>query len=182
MMLLAAKSKGSKKSRSGPEMEDAFLQLERLSFVGDRLATSPLLDENEQEQKTKRDAAFAKAIKELNLKDIIDTPPESAELLADIYTNRETELSSASSGDDLAANLISDLELDFADAIVTKDKVFMKQAIDEALKEAQEQSDDLVQKDSLLDNKEIMAEIEKIFDRANEQLLQGLEEIRSEQV
>jgi hypothetical protein len=178
---LASKSKGNNKSRSGPDMEDAFRQLEQLSFVGDRVADSPLLDEIEQEQKTKRDAAFAKAMRELNLKDVIDTTPVSAESEADIYKDMATELSSASSENDLKG----DLELDFALSPIPtgfKNEAFMNQAIDEALDEAKEHSDDVVKKESLLDNKEIMAEIEKIFDRANDQLLQGLEEIRFEQV
>ena len=59
-------------------------------------------------------------------------------------------------------------------------------AIEEALKEAKERNSDVEQiigdKDAFLDNKEIMSEITKIFDVANDELLEGLEEIRTEQV
>jgi hypothetical protein len=97
-----------------------------------------------------------------------------------------SELSSVKSEDELIADLKSDLVDDeylVETTIDTNDEEFMNQAINEALKEAKEQNSDVdIDKESLLDNKEIMSEIEKIFDRANEQLLQGLEEIRSEQV
>merc|ERR1712238_8762 len=62
---------------------------------------------------------------------------------------------------------------------------FMNKAIEEAFKEAKEQNSNVEStigdKESFLDNKEIMSEIEKIFDKANEELLEGLEEMRSEQ-
>jgi hypothetical protein len=173
LMRLAAKSKGSNKSSSGPEIEDTFRHLEQLSFVGDRVVASPVPEEDEQE-KTKRDAAFDKAMKELNVKDIFDTPPASAESETDRYNNMATALSSASPEDDLVADLKNDLESDYLRS--------MKEAIDEALEESKVQCDDILKKESLLDDKEIMTEINKIFERANDQLLQGLEEIRFEQV
>jgi hypothetical protein len=90
-----------------------------------------------------------------------------------------------SSAEDLVADLKS--ELDFLDdklsTVDTRKDVFMKKAIEEALREAKEQdSNVVVEKESFLNNKEIRAEIEKIFDKANDKLLQGLEEIRAEQV
>lgn len=166
-------------------MEDAFRQLDQLSSLDNSGDAASLITENEQEQKKKRDNAFAKAMKELNLKDMIDgSPAATAESEAELYKDMATELSTASSEDDLVADLKSDLDLDevVTSTIDAKNEVFMNKAIDEALKEAKEQSDEVVEKESLLDNKEIMAEIEKIFDRANDQLLEGLEEIRAEQV
>ena len=63
---------------------------------------------------------------------------------------------------------------------------FMDKAIEEALKEAKERNSDVEttigDKESFLDNKEIMKEIENIFDKANEELLNSLDEIRAEQV
>ncbi|KAG7348117.1 hypothetical protein IV203_016822 [Nitzschia inconspicua] len=174
---------------SGPGMEDAFRQLEKLSSL-DESKTSSLMAEttqslSEQEQKKKRDAAFAKAMKELNLKDIIDDPPEvPTESEVELYKDMATELSAAASEDDLVADLKSDLDMEevVTPTIDAKNEIFMNKAIDEALKEAKEQDGEVVEKESLLDNKEIMAEIEKIFDRANDKLLEGLEEIRSEQM
>jgi hypothetical protein len=183
---LGAKSKKNKNNNGGGSgMEDAFRQLDQLSSLDNSGDAASLITENEQEQKKKRDNAFAKAMKELNLKDMIDgSPAATAESEAELYKDMATELSTASSEDDLVADLKSDLDLDevVTSTIDAKNEVFMNKAIDEALKEAKEQSDEVVEKESLLDNKEIMAEIEKIFDRANDQLLEGLEEIRAEQV
>lgn len=183
----AAKSNKNQKGNgsSGPGMEDAFRQLDQLSSLDSSDASSLLSKPSEQEQKKKRDSAFAKAMEELDLKDLIDTPPSaSAESEAALYKDMATELSVASSEDDLVADLKSDLDEDdvVTSTVDAKNEAFMSRAIEEALKEAKEQNEEVVEKESLLDNKEIMAEIEKIFDRANDQLLEGLEEIRSEQV
>ena len=58
---------------------------------------------------------------------------------------------------------------------------FMDSALQEALKEVKVNNPKILG-DSILDNKEIMKEIEDIFEEGNEKLLASLEEIRQEQV
>ena len=59
---------------------------------------------------------------------------------------------------------------------------FMEQALDEALAEVDDATEEQISKEAILDNKEIMKEIEAIFDKANSELIEGLQEIREEQV
>lgn len=181
---LAAKSSNDKDIYGGKKegggggmgMEDAFRQLEELTALGD---TSSSI-ENQQK---KKEEAFTRAMKELNLQDMIDekdlTPP-SPESEAELYKDMATELDTAASEEDIVADLKSDI----LTATKPKTDELMGRAIDEALQEAQKQAggEVVMDKESLLDNEEIMSEIEKIFDKANAQLLEGLEEIRTEQV
>lgn len=181
---LAAKSSNDKDIYGGKKegggggmgMEDAFRQLEELTALGD---TSSSI-ENQQK---KKEEAFTRAMKELNLQDMIDekdlTPP-SPESEAELYKDMATELDTAASEEDIVADLKSDI----LTATKPNTDELMDRAIDEALQEAQTQAggEVVMDKESLLDNEEIMSEIEKIFDKANAQLLEGLEEIRTEQV
>lgn len=57
---------------------------------------------------------------------------------------------------------------------------FMNQALKEALEEVKVNNPSI--SDSILDDKEIMKEIEAIFERGNDKLFESLEEIRKEQV
>jgi hypothetical protein len=165
-------------------MEDAFRQLEQLESIDIDLGIGSIDDGDSQEQrkKKKRDKAFAKAMKELDLKDLV--PPASPESEAELYKDMAEEWSMAESEDDLISDLKSDLDLEseVAPSIDAKNEEFINQAIDEALEDAKKQNADVGEKEAFLDNKEIMSEIEKIFDRANDQLMEGLEEIRTEQV
>ena len=167
-------------------MEDAFRQLEELESIDDLdlAGLGAAGDSQEERRKKKSDAAFAKAMEKLDLKDISANPPASPESQVELYKDMAEELSMAESEDDLVADLKSDLELDgvVAPSIDAKNEEFVNKAIDEALKDAKEQNADVGDKEAFLDNKEIMSEIEKIFDRANDQLMEGLEEIRTEQV
>lgn len=61
-------------------------------------------------------------------------------------------------------------------------EIFLEVALDQALKEAEIKAQIGIDKESLLENKEIMEEIEKIFEKANLELMEGIEEIRREQV
>ena len=172
----------------GPGMEDAFKELEALKSLGD----SNLPEEPRKE----KDEAFAKAMEGLDLKDILsqvddegaksDVSPESE---LGLYKDMASELDVAASEEELiAADFKTDLELadtdgDGVPAIDTKK--LMDKAINEALVEAKEQDSNVDvddAKEAFLDNKEIMSEIEKIFDKANDELLEELEEIREEQV
>lgn len=178
----------------GPGMEDAFKELESLQSLGDeKLPERPSGDKPKE-----KDEVFAKAIEGLDLKDILSkievesgdsaSTSMSPEAEIELYKDMASELDVASSNEDLiAADLKNDLELAESNetGVPTVDtQKFMDKAIREALAEAKEQDgsvdvDDA--KEAFLDNKEIMSEIEKIFDKANDDLLEELEEIRVEQ-
>jgi len=134
------------------------------------------------------------------LKDIFSTTtnekeatisPPSPESEVELYKDMASELSAASSEEELIIEdfksdlLLADDDDDIDNVPVLDTKKFMDKAIEEALNEAKEQNSNIESiigdKESFLDNKETMSEIEKIFDKANEELLEGLEEIRSEQ-
>mmetsp|Transcript_46402 Transcript_46402/g.47103 ORF Transcript_46402/g.47103 Transcript_46402/m.47103 type:complete len:313 (-) Transcript_46402:2484-3422(-) len=184
-------------------MDNAFRELEALQSLEDGILERPT------EKPKEKDEIFTKAMDDLDLKDILSTvteedadpPPLESEI--ELYKDMASELDAASSEEKLiVADFKSDLLLaddDGDDGIdidnnnnnndggiptLDTDK-FMDKAIEEAFKEAKEQNSDVESiigdKESFLDNKEIMSEIEKIFDKANEELLEGLEEIRSEQ-
>mmetsp|Transcript_5229 Transcript_5229/g.15213 ORF Transcript_5229/g.15213 Transcript_5229/m.15213 type:complete len:373 (-) Transcript_5229:348-1466(-) len=185
---------GDEELNLGPGMEDAFRELEALQSLEDEDAP-----ERPKEKPKEKDATFAKAIEGLDLKDILsqaDTDAESSEVSpqseVELYKDMASELDVADSQEELiAADFKSDLELadeekDALEGGVPKvdTQKFMDKAIKEALKEAKEQNRDVditEAKESFLDNKEIMSEIEKIFDKANDDLLKELEEIRAEQ-
>lgn len=184
-------SNGDDEPNSSPGMEDAFRELEALQSLGDEDAP-----ERPKAKPKEKDAAFAKAIEGLDLKDILSqvdakstektaTPQSEVEL----YKDMASELDVADSQEDLiAADFKNDLEM--ADdneegALPNVDtQKFMDKAIKEALKEAKEQNKDVdiaEAKESFLDNEEIMSEIEKIFEKANDDLLKELDEIRTDQ-
>jgi hypothetical protein len=158
-------------------MEDAFRQLEDLNSLGGDSFTVP---------EKKQDEAFAKAMQELDLQGIEDAIPSSPEAEAALYSDMAIEISGVSEIDliDKVKSEMGGSKTAFPqfDPTVRETEMFMEKALDEALDEAKRKGDYIGDKESILDNKEIMKEIEGIFDRANEQLLEGLEDIRSEQV
>lgn len=190
-MFAAKKDNGGDGNNNNDElskgMEDAFRQLEELNSFGDDSFTVP-------ERKVKQDEAFAKAMQELDLKEIQQqtgtSAPTTPEAEAALYTDMAKEISGTSEMDiidDLKSDLGSDSKTSIPrfDPESRESEKFMEKAFDEALEEAKAKGGEesiVVDKESILDNKEIMKEIEAIFDKANEQLLEGLEEIRAEQI
>ena len=157
-------------------MEDAFRQLDELKALGD---DNPFAV---PEIKTTQDEAFAKAMKDLDLKDI---PESSVESEAGLYQGMASELAGKTEEDLMARIKVElgggkDLQIPKFDPTMRETDKMMEKALDEALEEAGKELN--VDKKSLLDNKEIMKEIEKIFDKANAELLSSLEDIRAEQV
>lgn len=159
-------------------MEDAFRQLENI-VGGDDSFSVP-------EQKDQQDEAFAKAMQGLDLKGMEDIPSTTPEAEVALYSEMASEIDGASELD-----LIDDVKTALGgsktaipkfDPNVRDTEKFMEKALDEAIEEARKNGEANIDKESLLDNKEIMKEIEAIFDRANDQLLEGLEDIRKEQV
>ena len=199
VQLFASSSKDDDSGGGGAGMEDAFRELEALQSLDE--------PERPKEKPKEKDEAFAKAMGNLDLKDILSkvdddndddyskTKTPSLESELEIFKDMASELELASEKEELiVADFKSDLLLaDDDDIDIDNDGVpafdtekFMDQAIEEALKEAKERNSDVEQimgdKEAFLDNKEIMSEITKIFDVANDELLEGLEEIRIEQV
>jgi hypothetical protein len=60
--------------------------------------------------------------------------------------------------------------------------VFMNQALQEALKEAKSKTPNELADMNPLDDEEMMEEIKQVFEKANDELLASLEDIRKEQV
>ena len=177
-------------------MDDAFKQLEGLQDLGGDVLSNP--------EKEKQKEAFAKAMENLDLKDVIDSPPESTpekelkiyqEMASEVAEKDDTSLysevigdmqdkvtSSPSTGKGFGKPVTSATSdvLSFDRKDKETEELF-NAALEEALAEAKKKSSERIDKDSLLNDKEIMKEIEKIFDRANDQLMEGLDEIRQEQ-
>jgi len=186
--LLAVKDDDDKsdKMNIGPGMEEAFKELEALQSLGEEKHP-----ERPEDGKPK-DEAFAKAMEQLDLKDILSEaePVESSSLESqvELYKDMASEIDVASSEEALIAeDFKNDLKLaDSKEAgVPTIDtEKFMDKAIKEAIEEAKEKDNSVTiedAKESFLDNKEIMSEIEKIFEKANDELLEELEDIREEQ-
>jgi hypothetical protein len=158
-------------------MEDAFRQLADLNALGDDSFTVP-------EKKVQQDEAFAKAMQGLDLKGMEGANPSTPEADFALYSDMATE-ASRSSEFDLEGDVKSEMggsKTNKFDQSTRDTEKFMEKALDEAIKEAKAKGDTSVDKESLLDNKDIMKEIEAIFDRASEKLLEGLEDVRKEQV
>ena len=185
-------SEGESSSSKG--MDEALRQLEEL------LASSSGSDDTLQ-KKRQTDEVFAKAMDSLGLKDV---SPPSLEDEAKLFKDLAKEASEKSE-DDVYAEVLSDIggaskglgtkqqqqqQLEQQQSMAFPDfdpkrqdtDILLNKALEEALVEAEEKSGTEIDKKSLLNDREIMKEIEKIFDRANDKLLQGLQEIRSEQV
>jgi hypothetical protein len=178
-LLLRAKSNDDGEDVS-KGMEDAFRQLEDLNTLGGDEGPLP-------ERKKQQDQAFAKAMQELDLKDIQDVSPAPLESEAKLYQDMASEVS----GDSTEFDVISDVKSEMGgspsvipqfDPTMRDTDKFMEKALNEALEEAKKDSTLDIDKESILDNKEIMKEIEKIFEKANDELLEGIEDIRKEQV
>jgi len=164
LRLMAKKGDGKSKG-----MEEAFRQLEELKSLS--------LDEFPMpERKKQQDEAFTKAMQELDLKDIVEDPPEpSVESEAQLYKDMALELS-ATIETDLIDNVKTDLggttsSIPKFDPALRETDKFMEKALDQALEEAEKKAKMEIKKESLLDNKEIMKE-----------LMEGLQEMREEQV
>lgn len=161
-------------------MEDAFRQLDELKSIDDGV------DVSRPDVKKKQDEAFAKAMLELDLKEIETEEPAPIESEVKLYKELASELET-STETDIIDDVKSDLgatptEFPKFDPSSRDNDKFMEEALEQALEEAEKKAQMEINKDSLLDNKEIMEEIEKIFDKANSELLEGIEEMRKEQV
>jgi len=168
-----------KEERKSMGMEDAFHQLDELKSLDEDESAFP-------DRKKKQDEAFAKAMKALDLKDIAKEEAAPIEMEVELYKGLASEMETMTETD-IIAGIKTDLggtpsSFPMFDPSTRDTEKFMEEALEQALEEAEKKAQMEINKDSLLDNKEIMKEIEKIFDKANTDLLAGIEEMRMEQV
>ena len=179
VLLTTRRAKKEDERKSSMGMEDAFRQLDELKSLDKDEVALP-------DRKKKQDEAFAKAMEELDLKDIAEEEPAPMESQVELYKDLASEIESTTETD-LIAGIKTDLggtptSFPMFDPTTRDTEKFMEEALEQALEEAEKKAQIEINKDSLLDNKEIMKEIEKIFDKANTDLLAGIEEMRTEQV
>lgn len=194
----ALRRKLSQRKESGdggdiPGMADAFRQLDKLGSLDESVAPVP----SKPAGSTARGfSAQSKAIR------TPPTEPVTPEKEAQQYTDMVKELES-NSNDELYSTVLADMggrkqrsvagetentipaqgSVDTATSVPPSGadtQAFMDQALAEAMKEVKINNPSMAA--SILDDKEIMKEIEAIFERGNDKLLQNLEEIRKEQV
>lgn len=194
-------------SNNLPGMSEAFRQLESLDSLFDPEEYIPAPDKIDVEAVLDREASTllqgAKAVEVAPEQDFAVYRNMMEELEqnedAEAYAELLDELGNSSlQTDDTYSQVLTELggtrpaavgtktasnKVDATPSILSSDaskEQFMEEALQEALKEVKVNNPRLT--DSILDNKEIMREIESIFDQGNEKLIASLEEIRIEQV
>lgn len=202
---LAAKDNGSDRTideeddKLPPGMAEAFRRLESLESLGGATDT----DDQRSLPKTPPQpisADAAKSVKDALAKNT-DQPPVSLEKEAQLFqsmakelegldeqslydsilASMETDADSSSNPDgtsDATTPSAPEEELLFS-ALEVNDNL-MKQALAEALDEIEKENPSATE--TILNDKELMKEIEAIFERGNEKLMQSLADIRKEQV
>jgi hypothetical protein len=172
-----------------PGMADAFRQLGDLDSLGD--------DEDAETNLP----AFSKPIEKPTfnspddqLPSVEPAPPEKEVQMYkamvqdleqqsedDLYSNVLADMGGSSGAPkDEPASPITSVEVIKSEPTEGETEEFMNKALNEAMKEVKLNNPSIAA--SILDDKEIMKEIEVIFERGNEKLMASLEEIRQEQV
>jgi hypothetical protein len=189
-IILGAKSKDGDDEdddASVPGMADAFRQLGDLDSLGD----GEIADDSSSPDVTESTKKFSSLDDPLPV-----TEPAPPEKEVQMYKAMIKDLEEKNE-DDLYSNVLADmggssvpkeepaaspLSVDVinADTTLGETEEFMNKALAEALEEVKVNNPSISK--SILDDKEIMKEIEVIFDRGNEKLMASLEEIRTEQV
>jgi len=174
-------------------MEDAFRQLDNLDSIDGSKngGESPEVVEVDYE---KRQEAFKKALDDIDEK-LLESPEATPEAEAKVYTDMVNDLE-ADGGKSIYDGVLGDLggtttssktkKIDFDDSTPSSaDDMdgFLNAALEEAVREAKDATPDEVKKfsDKILDDEEMMEEIREVFEKANEKLLSGIEDIRKEQ-
>lgn len=183
-------------------MAEAFRQLDELQSLDDGDdATNKENEGASADSSFDKDAAVAAAAEASVSKDTLFTgaEPMPMEQEVKIYSEMVSELEDTDQAD-LYKDVLSELggsSGDSSSAELTQEQppspsippmiesesdteAFMEQALEEALEEVKVNNPKVT--GSILDDKEIMAEIEQIFERGNEKLVESLDEIRREQV
>jgi hypothetical protein len=172
-----------------PGMADAFRQLGDLDSLGDvNVAETNLPASSKPIEK----ATFSSP--DDPLPSVEPAPPEKEVQMYkamvqdleqqsedDLYSNVLADMGGSSGGvPEEPASPITSVEVIQSEPTVGETEEFMNKALNEAMKEVKLNNPSIAA--SILDDKEIMKEIEVIFERGNEKLMASLEEIRQEQV
>jgi hypothetical protein len=193
VLLLAAKRDDEEEDeRVGDGMERAFRELDALKSLDDG-KPKPKIDDNRK--------GFAKAMEDLEKEDLNAPPPAPPEAEVKLYSDMVTELEGKdedvlysdmlsdmggkAKAKQVSAPVIEDASLDVPITSSSEDMdAFMNKALKEAVDEARKKTPKelAASAENILDDKEMMKEIEEVFDKANKELLDSLEEIRREQV
>ena len=119
--------------------------------------------------------------------DEASTDPLYSDVMQDIVTDMTNEEDDSQQDAQVYTDLMNDMKEQPTDSIPRMDlstdydgtQDFMDQALQEALRDVKVNNPSFTE--SILDDKEIMKEIESIFDRGNDKLMESLQEIRKEQ-
>mmetsp|Transcript_69912 Transcript_69912/g.202633 ORF Transcript_69912/g.202633 Transcript_69912/m.202633 type:complete len:344 (-) Transcript_69912:701-1732(-) len=159
-------------------IDDALRQLEQLVSSE---------SDSENDQRKDLDDWSAYEVQDINLSIQGEDGPETSMMSETALFKDMLSEFSETSETDMIANLKNELSIststntDF-DASRSETEIFMEIALDQALKQAEIEAQMGIDKESLLENKEIMNEIALIFERANAELMEGIEEIRRQQM
>lgn len=174
-------------------MDEAFRQLNDLDSI-DGVGDTKL----EIEYAKKKDVMAT--VDEIDAENLVipETPPEEE---IKVYTEMYEDLGEDGEGEDLYENVLSELggteQTSVAPIIETIVEepastpssaegmdAFMNSALEQAVKEAQSKTPEelAAYSENIMDDEDIMDEIREVFEKANDKLLSGLDDIRKEQV
>jgi hypothetical protein len=167
-----------------PGMADAFRQLGDLDSLGDGEEAKPASQPIKKPTLSSPDES---------LPSVEPAPPEKEEQMYkamvqdledqsedDLYSNVLADMGGSAGPKEPQASPTTRVDVIESDTTLGETDEFMNQALNEAMKEVKLNNPSIAE--SILDDKEIMKEIEVIFERGNEKLMASLEEIRQEQV
>jgi hypothetical protein len=167
-----------------PGMADAFRQLGDLDSLGDGEEAKPASQPIKKPTLSSPDESLpsvepAPPEKEVQMyKAMVQDLEDQSE--DDLYSNVLADMGGSAGPKEPQASPTTSVDVIESDTTLGETDEFMNQALNEAMKEVKLNNPSIAE--SILDDKEIMKEIEVIFERGNEKLMASLEEIRQEQV
>jgi hypothetical protein len=167
-----------------PGMADAFRQLGDLDSLGDGEEAKPASQPIKKATLSSPDESLpsvepAPPEKEVQMyKAMVKDLEQQNE--DDLYSNVLADMGGSAGPKEPQASPTTSVDVIESGTTLGETDDFMNQALNEAMKEVKLNNPSIAE--SILDDKEIMKEIEVIFERGNEKLMASLEEIRKEQV
>ena len=174
-------------------MEKAFEELNSLDQLDFDVTPLEKALEQRMEQQTKITKTTTAAT---TTSESTQAPEDELKMYTEMYTELETKGEDEMYGDvfdELTQDSISSIDVTQKnqipepnteiDTLYTEEsqEAFMNRAIEEAMEEAKNTAPKGQLSDSILDDEEMMKEISKVFDDANEKLLASIEDMRKEQ-
>jgi hypothetical protein len=166
-----------------PGMADAFRQLGDLDSLGDGEEAKPASQPIKKATLSSPDESLpsvepAPPEKEVQMyKAMVKDLEQQNE--DDLYSNVLADMGGSAGPKEPQASPTTSVDVIESGTTLGETEDFMNQALNEAMKEVKLNNPSIAE--SILDDKEIMKEIEVIFERGNEKLMASLEEIRKEQ-